>query len=155
MLEEIYEVGMGEYKIGKDPVVLVSKGVGSCIVICLYDRTKRIGAMAHAMLPQAKKDADGDSETKYVDKVLPILLSELDNLGCKKEDLVAKLVGGANMFTKLGGFSKDISEKNVKIGREMLDAEKIDIVGESTGGTVGRGVEFNLGNGVVSVISKI
>ncbi len=156
MYDQIYSVGMGEYKLGSSPVVMVSSGVGSCVTICLYDRTRKIGAMAHAMLPEMPPDKTSkDKKMRYVDQVVPELVKEMEKLGCDPQNIVAKIAGGANMFTTLGGFSKEIGERNAQKTKELLDKFKIEIVAESTGGTVGRGVEFNLANGVVSIVSKL
>ena len=47
------EVGMGEGAVAVDPQVLSSPGIGSCVAVALYDSERRIGGMAHVMLPDS------------------------------------------------------------------------------------------------------
>ena len=156
MSSQIYEVGMSEYKIAENPVILVSSGVGSCLIIALYDRTRKIGAMAHAMLPQAADlQAAKETPARFVEQIIPILIEEMEDVGCKKENIIAKLAGGANMFATLGIYSREIGVKNIQKAHEMLEKLNIEIDAENTGGNNGRHVEFNLANGVLSIISKI
>jgi len=154
MAEEIYEVGMGEYMVANDPITLVSKGVGSCIVISLYDRTSKIGAMAHAMLPK-KTSLKSNNECKYIDIVIPKMIDELRKLGVDTKNLIAKLAGGANMFNGENQFASSIGDDNISHAVEILNDFDIPIDGESVGGTSGRNVEFNLTNGIMAIVSKI
>jgi len=156
MSSQIYDVGMSEYKLAQSPVILVSSGIGSCLVIALYDRTMRIGAMAHAMLPQATDKASAkENPGRFVEEIIPILIKEMEDEGCDIKNITAKLAGGANMFATLGVYSREIGIKNAEKAHEMLDKLGIEISAENTGGNNGRHVEFNLGNGVLSIISKI
>jgi chemotaxis protein CheD len=157
MEDTVYEVGMSEYKIAESPIILISSGIGSCLTIALYDRTKKIGGMAHAMLPEEhpnEKD-DEDSPARYVDKAIKTLVSEMESLGCNRKNFVAKIAGGANMFAGLGEYSKEIGVKNVFEAKKILAEMNIEIVAENTGGTSGRHVEFDVSNGLLSIISKI
>ena len=70
-------------------------------------------------------------------------------LGSNNKFLVAKLFGGANMFeSKLEQFR--IGDRNIAIAKEILHEYKIKIVAESTGGELGRKIEFNTYTGEVS-----
>ena len=144
MKEKVYLIGMGEYKIASNPTTLVSSGIGSCVVICLYDRTKKIGGMAHAMLPQTPEDykIDDDEEdgARYVDRAVQLLVSNMKSLGCDSSNMMAKIAGGANMFSTLGTYSREIGENNVEMTKKILAEMGIKLVAESTGGTTGRSV---------------
>ena len=48
-MQDKINVNMGELKVVHNPVILQSIGLGSCIAICLYDKTKNIGGLAHIM----------------------------------------------------------------------------------------------------------
>ena len=71
--------------------------------------------------------------------------------GAKKENLEAKLVGGANMFPAL---KSDIGKENVLAAKLILKKEGIRLVGESVGGSQGRSVEFPIASGIVTVKTK-
>lgn len=140
------EVYIGEVEVTQmREDVLTASGIGSCAVIALYDTVKRNGALAHAMLPSR-----GDG-AKYVDTAIDMMLAKLVEIGTKKSDLQAKLVGGANLFHNI---HSDIGDANVASARKKLKRENILLVGEAVGGTQGRSVEFVIATGIVSIIIK-
>lgn len=175
------EVHMAEAVTNPGDYVLVTSGIGSCLVITLYDSKLQIGALAHTMVPSsAKRDAQyhqrasahlsyeastigqacavaervstKTEDTKYVDVAIDKMLRGLKARGSKREDLEVKLIGGANMFPSL--MSDDIGKDNVLSAKEKLRAEGIRIVGECVGGSQGRSVEFSPTTGVVTVKLK-
>ena len=140
-------IGIGEYKVGSTP--MMSIGLGSCIGLVLYDDEHRVGAMVHIMLP----DSSGrmDRPGKYADTAIPLLLQELSALGCKKQKITAKMVGGACMFVYFGN-NLNIGERNSQRIKEILQEHRIRIVAEDIGGKVGRTVIFTpLEGGKVTV----
>jgi chemotaxis protein CheD len=175
------EVRMREAAIAPGNYNIVTSGVGSCLVITLYDHKLRIGALAHTMLPsKARYDTDYEKslsasslvgasssgqrcmvaertsvkaeDAKYIDVAIDKMLRGLYAKGAKREDLEAKLIGGAKMFPSL--MSDDIGKANVLSARDKLKNEGVRIVGECVGGTQGRSVEFSPTTGVVAVKTK-
>ena len=130
-------IGIGEYRVGSFQMVTI--GLGSCIGLTLYDDRQRVGAMVHIMLPDSagRKDRPG----KYADTAVPLLLQELDALGCKNRNIVAKMAGGASMFEYFGA-NLNIGERNAEKVREFLAREHIRLAAEDIGGKVGRSVTF-------------
>jgi len=165
------EVKMGDLVVKKNPDNLIASGIGSCLVITLYDPKLKIGAMAHSMLPtrppsrtvrdasnpiRKKKKAIRNPQYevqagKYVDGAIGEMLKRMEFLGAKREDLEGKLTGGANMFS---GFVSDIGKENFIRAKEKLKKEGIKIVGESIGGSIGRSVEFSIASGILTVKVK-
>jgi len=47
--------------------------------------------------------------------------------------------------------SSDIGRENVLSAKKKLKQENIKLIGESTGGSVGRSVEFSVATGIVTV----
>ena len=45
------EIKMGNIVVTKDKDKLIASGIGSCLVVTLYDPKRNIGALAHTMLP--------------------------------------------------------------------------------------------------------
>lgn len=171
---------MGDIAVIKEPHNLITSGVGSCLVVTLYDPKRQIGALAHTMLPlsptqstehetrlpgslssegllgqQACLVAEQVSakvkDTKYIDVAIDEMLQRMQAQGSKREDLEAKLIGGANMFPS---FNSNISENNILSAKEELRKKGIKIVGECVGGSQGRSVEFSPATGAVTVKIK-
>ncbi|MDD1687054.1 chemotaxis protein CheD [Methanoregula sp.] len=130
-------IGIGEYRVGSFPMMTI--GLGSCIGLTLYDDTLKVGAMVHIMLPDSagRKDRPG----KYADTAIPLLLKELNALGCKNRSLVAKMAGGACMFEYFGT-NLNIGERNAEKVRAVLKENNIKLAKEEVGGKVGRSVTF-------------
>jgi chemotaxis protein CheD len=146
-------VGISEFKTGRAPAVLVTYGLGSCLGITLYDPLRRLGGLAHTLLPLAHP-GDRSSETKYVDSAIRLMMTELIDLGAEKECLVAKISGGANMFEPLHpSATEGIGGRNARAARETLELLGIPLLAEDVGGKHGRTVEFDLATGEVRVRS--
>lgn len=162
------------------PHRLVTYGVGSCLVVTLYDPKRQIGALAHTMLPlpqarhsqrQTYPSCASPSESppnqraclvveqvpsqvkdaKYVGVAIDRMLQKMHARGSEREDLEAKLIGGANMFPS---FDSHVGEDSVSRAEEKLRREGVRIVGECVGGSQGRSVEFSAATGVVTVRTR-
>ncbi len=154
MAEKIF-VNIAEYKVTKSPNILAGSGIGSCILICLYESESKIGGMAHSMLPNGQNYTAGNS-AKFVNVGIDLLLKGMIRGGAKKSTIEAKMVGGAKMFPSIsnppGG---DIGQRNAQSAREKLEKEGITLVTEDTGGNHGRSIEFDVSNGIVTVRIKL
>ena len=73
-MQEVIQVGMGEYAIDCAPGQLVTLGLGSCIGVCMYDSRLKLGALAHIMLADSKAIEDVGNPTKFADTAVPFLL---------------------------------------------------------------------------------
>ena len=145
------EVHIGHVAVSEDSERLIASGVGSCVVVTLYDPNRRIGAMAHAILPSASRARGDGPGTRHVDMAIDTMLKELLARGASRESLEAKIVGGANKFPH---FETDNGQKNVAGAKAKLEAEGIRLVGESVGGSIGRSVEFSPVSGIMTVKVK-
>ena len=63
-MKQVLDVSTGEVKAGMGEAILRSTAIGSCVVIAAYNFKKKIGAMAHVMLPGAAPENSID-KTKY------------------------------------------------------------------------------------------
>lgn len=154
MAKEI-EVNMGELKAAKAPDKLVALGIGSCVATTFYDPKLKVGAMVHIMLPDSTKYNPISNPIKYADLAVDEVVKEMAKMGSKKEDLQAKIVGGAKMFPNLNNPSIGVGRMNIEAVRKKLEKENIKLVGEAVGGSVGRSVEFSTATGSVTVRTKI
>lgn len=142
---------MGEIRVAKSPEIISTFGIGSCVAVCLYDRVRKIGGLAHIMSPSSKgADKKGINMNRFADVAIPNMLEEMTNLGCRKENIAAIIVGGANMFRRIPEILL-IGKKNLESVRRILKGMGIRIIGEDTGGNSGRNLWFDTSNGSVVV----
>lgn len=106
--------------------------LGSCVGVMLYDSTLRIKGMNHFLLPTSC--AQGSS-CRFGLYAMETMLNEMYRLGCRKENITAKIAGGANI---LHDFSDNIGERNVMFARSFCRSEGIRVVAENVLGTNGR-----------------
>jgi chemotaxis protein CheD len=118
--------------------------LGSCVAVCLFDQVFRYGAINHYMLPWW--NGENMPSPKYGDIATLRLIESMVHLGSKKENIVAKIFGGADQLT-LG----NIGQKNVVTAEKILHRESISIIARNTGGIVGRKIVFDTATNKVLV----
>ncbi|MFA7214648.1 MAG: chemotaxis protein CheD, partial [Bacillota bacterium] len=139
----ITKIGIAEARAARDPAVLVTLGLGSCVGVCLYDRFKRIIGMAHIMLPSSIEIKNNSNRAKFADTAIEMLIKEMLGLGANKGRITAKIAGGAQMFSfKSANDLMRIGERNVEAVRRELKKHSVEIVAEDVGGSYGRTIEF-------------
>jgi chemotaxis protein CheD len=125
---------------------IVSTILGSCVAVCLFDATTKIGGINHYMLPFW--NGQGLASPKYGNIAIERLLKKMIALGCKKSNIRAKVFGGGEVIeTNIAQFK--IGQRNIELAMEALDDLKIPIVAKSVGGKLGRKIEFNTETGEV------
>ncbi len=142
-------VGIGELFATTSPTKLQALGLGSCVGVALYDPVTKVGGLAHVMMP----DSNGNSNElrgKYADTAVANLLNDMKLLAARKENIVAKLVGGASMFSLSHDVFR-IGEKNVIAAKKSLNDLGIRILAEDVGGGVGRTMLLHTDTGEVEV----
>jgi len=168
------EVGMGEGLVAGAPAVITSEGIGSCVVLILYDAGRRIGGVAHIMLPivdrnpgherrlagpaggsapgyEKRQSERAFSPYQYADSAFCALLMGMAEMGSDRSDIAARIVGGGRMFLYYEGEADSIGMRNIDSIKRLLQRERIPLVGSDTGGSCGRSVEFSLETGKVLV----
>lgn len=149
-----YEVGAGETRLAYAEDTLVARGVGSCVVVILYDRVRQIGAMAHPMLPKRTMHTIAEicDYYPYVDDAIARLVHHLEECGASCAGLEARIVGGADMFAQGSTTARQgIGPANVCSAQEVLAKRGIQIVEQFTGGTSGRSASFCVGTGILEM----
>jgi len=127
---------------------IVSTILGSCVAVCLRDRVLAMGGINHYML--ALWNGDGLPTPKYGNIAIETLLKAMLGRGCLRENLTAKIFGGANVIgSGQGAFS--VGERNIALARDVLAREGLPIVAEDVGGDAGRKIIYNTRTGVVLV----
>lgn len=150
--EKLVEVNMAEMKIVQAPGKIVTRGLGSCLGITLYDPFKKIGAMAHAMLPDIEKAKVKSNPARFVNSAIKKMTEELEKQGSLRGHIVAKIFGGAHMFNFINPSSiLNVGQKNIEMAQGILRDFSIKLAADETGGTFGRTIELNLQDGKVRV----
>lgn len=150
---EIIKIGMADLGVAKPPSRLRTTGLGSCVGVVLYDHIHKIAGMAHVMLPDSAMGKSPEHNVgKYADTAIPHLIVQMERLGASTRNMVAKLAGGAQMFSFLGSSdAMRIGPRNVEACKMALNNAHIPIVAEDTGGNCGRTIELDTTNGVLQI----
>ncbi len=158
VIESTKEVSipMGGLGIGSDNTILRTF-VGSCVAVCIYDEAKKVGGMAHVMLPKnntGKSTKHTKQGGKFADDAIDTIIEKLHN---RFHDLKlqAKIAGGAKIFShESESGTLNIGNKNIIGIRLILQEKKIPLVSQSVGSKSGRWVAFHCDSQRVIVKEK-
>lgn len=139
---QILDVDTGEIKAGKCNVTLRSSTIGSCVVIASYSLKRKVGVLAHVMVPG--KSPDASRNTKYAVDAIDELVSLMAGYGIKSGDIEVCLVGGANVLKEK---NETICKNNIDSVINYLKEKKIKIKVKALGGTERRSITFDIAKG--------
>lgn len=147
MQEREIKVGIADLNIISSPGKIQTIGLGSCIGISLYDKSKKVVGLAHIMLPDSTQFTKITNPYKYADLSIPILLEKMCNEhGCMKRNIVAKIAGGASMFKSI---ISDIGRRNAESVESHLKKLGIPLIAKDVGGNKGRTMIVDARDGTV------
>lgn len=149
MRKEI-RVGISEYRVSKSPDKLITLGLGSCVGIAIYDKVKKVGGLSHIMLPDSTLFKGEKRPEKFADLAIPMMIEEITG-GRNANGLLAKIAGGASMFSFSGNSGITIGQRNIESVLDILRELRIPIVGQDTGGKIGRTMIVNLDTFSISI----
>lgn len=149
---EMIKVGMADMNLCTKPDGITTLGLGSCVGIVLYDPYVKIAGLVHVMLPDSTKIKNNSNKAKFVDTGIDTLIEMMLIKGAKRNALVSKIAGGAQMFA----FSSNsdmlrVGERNVEATKQKLQDLNIRILAEDTGLNYGRTIVFYPENGELHV----
>jgi len=144
---------MAEYKAAKSPAILITLGLGSCVGVVLYDKIKKVGGLAHIMLPDSSlSNQKNFNPGKFADTAIDALIEEMLKFGVNKNNIVSKIAGGAQMFKiKSDNNFMQIGKRNVEAVKSKLEQLNIRILAEDVEGNYGRTIEFFCETGELTV----
>ncbi len=146
-------IKISELKVASEPDVLITRALGSCVAVCLYEKYKRIGGLCHFILPDSSISRDKHfNPGKFADTGISSMIKQILSHGGKTSVIEAKLIGGAKMFAALGD-SLNIGEKNAIAAEKFLAEAGIPVVAKDTGDDFGRNVKMYLNTGKIEVSS--
>ena len=144
VVQEKYFLHPGYILVSKDPY-LISTVLGSCVSVCLWDSVQKFGGMNHYLYSISYS---GERNSQSGDISIPYMIKLLIDLGIKKHDLKAHIVGGAqNKDMQCSTIGRD----NINIAKQILQKHHIDIITMDVGGETGRKVIFDNYTGEVTV----
>jgi chemotaxis protein CheD len=125
---------------------LVNTILGSCVAVCFWDPTLRVGGINHFMLPLW--NGTGLASPKYGNIAIERLYDKMMSMGCNHKNLRAKVFGGGEVIeTTIKQFH--IGQRNIEMAYQALEELKIPILGASVGGNLGRRIQYNTEAGEV------
>jgi len=148
-------VGIADFAVAGGDAVLVTAGLGSCVAVVLHDATTGIAGLAHILLPSAGRGPPSIHPARYADSGIPLLVDEMRRRGARGDRIVARLAGGARMFTALLSSGINMGQRNVDATRSVLYRVGIPIVAQDVGGEHGRSVRVIAATGVMTVHSLV
>lgn len=144
------KVGISDYKVSQAPNKLITLGLGSCVGIAIYDKNSKVGGLSHIMLPDSSLFRRDIRPEKFADLAIPEMVEKISN-GRGSRGLVAKIAGGASMFSFTDEVNGNIGYRNVVAVEAKLKELGIPILGKHTGGNTGRTMIVDLSTFTVSI----
>lgn len=123
----------------------ISTILGSCVAVCVWDEQAGVGGMNHYLLPHFA--GRGASSARFGNVATEMLLSRLEANGARRQNMRAKLFGGANVLEALRGISGSLGRSNVELARKLLHEAGVPIVAEDVEGPRGRKLVFRTDDG--------
>ena len=143
-------VGVADMAISNAPDEnLITYSLGSCIAVVIYDPVVKVGGMLHYMLPESSLDPDKARQNPWMfaDTGISTLFKQSYQLGARKENIVVKVVGGAQILDQNGVFN--IGKRNYLAMRKIFWKNNVMVASEQVGGTVNRTVRLEMDSGRV------
>lgn len=151
-------IGISDMNVVKGGDSIITYALGSCVGVALYDDVRKIAGLAHVLMPSSHDMHDKNIDVmKYMDTAVPELVRRMERAGSMPHNLVAKIAGGAQMFSMVGASSQfNIGERNVAMAKEILHKVNIRLVAQDVGENYGRTVEIFSDTGIyrIKAISK-
>jgi chemotaxis protein CheD len=130
-------VNMGEIKYSHKPAIFSCAGLGSCVLLFVYEPNSTISGVAHIMLPDYTAARPVDNKALYADTSTKLLIQKLLALGATQERLKAKIVGGANLFSWANSDEMArLGEFNIQKVKYELVKNRIYLAAEEVGGNM-------------------
>jgi len=149
---KLKRLNTGEAAVGNFEEILFTGGIGSCVVICLWDPITLIGGMAHMPLPDSKDSFSRDWFSFGIapDVAFPYLLEKMYARGAKSGQISLRMVGGGNMFSNIPHF-QDVGQTILASTSRLALQLRLPVLKGCTGGKFGKSAEFNVQTGKICV----
>ena len=143
-MPETIKVGIADLNVCRPPDMITTIGLGSCVGIAIRDKIAKVGGLVHVMLPNSQEVKSNGNPAKFADTGIPELVKRLEKMGAVKSRMVAKIAGGATMFSfQSKSELMGIGDRNVAATKQALKQLGIPSLAEDTGANYGRTVTFD------------
>jgi chemotaxis receptor (MCP) glutamine deamidase CheD len=120
--------------------------VGTGVVVCLWDPSRRVGGFAHFLLPEV---GTAPPAPRYGNVALKSLLDQLLALGVTPRGLRARVFGGC--APPISSESGHLGERNVAAAVAFLQGQGIPVLERDVGGKSARKIVFDPHSGAARV----
>lgn len=135
------------------PGVRVRTVLGSCVAMTLWHPQRRVGGIAHFMLPSRSRPRRTDEplDARYADEVIELFCERVHALRTRPAEYELKLFGGGNMFPHMmrAKDCMDVPCRNVRTARRLADEHGFALKAEHLGDIGHRALIFDLRDGAV------
>lgn len=133
----------GEWYVTNENVLLVSVS-GSCIVVTLFDKYRRIGGLGQFILPGqiGTGGLADDQVAAYGVTQIEYLMGEFVKLGGDRKDLVANVFGSATL-TSSSKVNESVLKSNLWFIHNFFSGEKIPVEHLDISGSLRRKIVFS------------
>lgn len=149
-------VGIGEFGVSDTAgTTIVTHALGSCVAVCVWDPTARVGGILHFLLPDSRINPTRASiqPATFANTGIPRMFDAAQRLGLRKSRTIVYLVGGAEMANDNGSGLFDVGKRNVLAARRHCWQSDVLVRAECVGGTLVRTVRLMAADGQVLVTS--
>jgi chemotaxis protein CheD len=123
----------------------VTTVLGSCVAVCLWDPSTRIGGINHFLLPHWA--GNESSSPRFGNVAMQTLLERILAVGARRAELEAKVFGGACVLAAFHRRPARLGDQNVDHAVRFLEERSIRISARDTGGQRGRKLVFHTEDG--------
>ena len=140
----------GESHLARTPAIIRTI-LGSCVGVTFWSRKLSIGALCHAQLPRcpSPKTVSSGEGYRYVDFAIRDFVRQFEELGAVRSEVEVKMFGGADVLVVVDPASATIGRMNCEVAVEVAQAEGLNVVASSLGGTSGLNIRFHTMTGEV------
>ncbi len=145
-------VGIGEFKVSGEPgTIIKTLALGSCVAVAIFSKKYAAAGLIHVQLPESSINPALAQKRPgaFADTGIPLLIQEMVELGCKPNELIVKVVGGAQVMDPNNTFN--IGKRNYLSVKKILWANRMFPVTEEVGGSISRSVTIVVGENDVKV----
>jgi chemotaxis protein CheD len=146
-------IGISDMNVVRGEDSIITYALGSCVGVALYDSSRKIAGLAHILMPSSADVRDPNINVmKYADTAVPELIKRMERAGASAFNMVAKLAGGAQMFSMAGASSQfNIGDRTIAMARDMLQKARIKLVAQDVVANYGRTVEIFAAKGIYRI----
>ncbi len=137
----------GELVTTHEPAIITTI-LGSCVAVTMFSKRLRVGSICHAMLPK-NPPSNGSDTFRYVDSSILYMIEKLLLTGVRRDEIVVKLLGGADVLDRVDGRAISVGQQNIRQALEIIRREGLNLAACDVGGQFGRKIVFHAHTGRV------